>query len=857
MLKLYPADSNAVFEVAHINRDNTFVRHSALSMTLGNDAEGATGESWSYNRAETVPFALPLEVGDEFGEYLYNAIFDDRSVDLYLDKNRSIPSGIGMTLISYGTFQGNYRAVAFYFNGANGEIQNGTDERVYFSQFRVSGTNAPNQLASIYSCPDSLSSNTEEMKYFIRKMIETEVMMEKGEIETLNCAQTPLFHPFVPIKNDLVSFTYMASSIDVTIFTYQHKLGSNFLQFINAPSMYYAFTGRRIINVDKMKIGKLGYEFYPAVAYNPSSIDINTFRYSYGNGTLLSEAGSSRIVNTNIKINNYDANGTYSGDFSTVNVKSYNVADICFVQIPSRTFSHDEIRAGQSRNENLNSSDYVSNSNTGDQFYIQNPRNFNFANIDNEQGSASGNYDRYWYFTQYDDVQNMSYHCSLIGDSDELTYRFNKGELDFPSFGGGGRSIFPDSMRSKGMTSFVYGVEEDIGTFTGNDVLDFFYGGEVQEWDYEDDPPVIPEIPPEIPDDGGDGGIGDDSTQGGDGTWSAPRDDTSNWDGPPSQNPIAPMPMSLGLDGNYKLLKMNRGDVKSLADQAWTEDGWLKHIASVQGASRIGEGVIDFKVCFANIPTDTSFSLTKIGGYEISNPISCSIAQQYTNFNFGTINVPKFFGSYLDYAPFTDFVLELPFAEPVKIPPELIVGDVLKLMLNIDALSGTGLYMISNSKELITQVPCDVFVSIPFGTSEYTSSRVQAVFSAISSIATGAVVGTSIGGGIAGGVAGAVSGLAKESVNQENSRNISLISDGGSPSATGAMGIKKAILKTSRPYVKIPSKYYQMVGAPSGAIRKLGSCTGFFSVDTLYGTIPCNDDEYNEIVRQLSDGVIP
>lgn len=853
MLKLYPADSDAVFEVANINRDNPLVMFSAQYNTLGNDA--GTGEYWDASSNSLVPFALPSEVGDEFGEYLSYVPFEGGSIDLYLDKNRTIPSGIGMTLIKYNMFQGNYRAVAFYFNGANGEIQKGTDERVYFSQFRVSGTYAPNQLASIYSCPDDLGSNTEEMKYFIRKMIETEVMMEKGEIEILNCAQTPLFHPFVPIKNDLTTFNYQPASINVTSFTFQLKLGSNFMQFINAPSMYYAFTGRRIINVDKMKIGKLGYEFYPAAAYKPSSIDIDTFRYTYGNGSLISEQGSSRVVNTDIKIENNDANGDWGGDFSTVNVKSYNVADICFVQIPSRVFSKGEINAGQSKSLNLDSSDYVSD-NYYD-FFIQNPRNFNFASIDNEQGSASGNFDRYWYFTQYEDVQNMSYHCSLIGDSDELTHRFDKGELDFPSFGGGGRSMFPDTTSAKGMTSFVYGVEENIGTFTGNDALDFFYGGEVQEWDYPDDPPVIPEIPPEIPDDGGDGGIGDDSTQGGDGTWSAPRDDTSNWDGPPSQNPIAPMPTSIGLDGNYKLLKMDKLNVKSLADQAWTEDGWLKHIMSVQGASKIGEGVSDFKVCFANIPTEESFSLAKIGGYEIAEPISCSLARQYTNFKFGTISVPKYFGNYLDYSPFTDFVLELPFTEPVKIPPELVVGDELKLMLNIDALSGTGLYMISNSKELITQVPCDVFVSIPFGTSEYTTARAQAVFSMISSIATGAMVGSSIGGGIAGGIAGASIGLAQESINQENSRNISLVSDGGSPSATGAMGIKKAILKTSRPYVMIPSKYYQMVGAPSGAIRKLGDCTGFFSVDTLYGTIPCNDDEYNEIVRQLSDGVIP
>ena len=125
MLKLYPADNKLIFfEVSHINRDNSLVMASAYNMSLGTptgDGEKIR-EVWSSSISEMVPFALPSEVGDTFGEYLSNASFDYRSIDLYLDPEHTIPSGIGMTLVPYGSFEGDCRAVAFYFNGANGEI---------------------------------------------------------------------------------------------------------------------------------------------------------------------------------------------------------------------------------------------------------------------------------------------------------------------------------------------------------------------------------------------------------------------------------------------------------------------------------------------------------------------------------------------------------------------------------------------------------------------------------------------------------------------------------------------------------------------------------------------------------------
>ena len=94
-------------------------------------------------------------------------------------------------------------------------------------------------------------------------------------------------------------------------------------------------------------------------------------------------------------------------------------------------------------------------------------------------------------------------------------------------------------------------------------------------------------------------------------------------------------------------------------------------------------------------------------------------------------------------------------------------------------------------------------------------------------------------------------------INQNASRNITEISQGGGPGAIGAMGIKYAVLKISRPYLVMPDDYYNFVGAPSGYIRQLSSCEGYFEVSEFYGKLSCNQDEYAEIVSQLRAGVFP
>lgn len=817
MFKLYPANYSKAIEIGVINSNNIFVRINA------NEATNGTG------RQQIVNFALPTETGNDFGEWLTSLNLtsdnDTAKVEMFLDSAHKETAGIGIIVKRYGssTVLSRYDISFIFLRGMQR-----TDTFDYiFSKFSVSSAfiesdNPKVQLASMYATDDDLSQKG-HIRAFIKNMIKMERDMEAGTsaYKGKNLGFSPLCSPFVPIFNELISFEYIPSRI---YFSTSPQFGGRC--FINSATMWYMFTGKKILNPDEMTIGSL--KFRPAISYSPSAIDTSSMKYFYDSGVIP----SSNYRKAAVEINFSDSNPKFS-------ITENTLCELHFLQIPDFIF---------------NERDFIDNATSGNYditaFEVtiragcQKTNKFNF--FFRYRNSRALGLD---FFVQIKDSHNMSRVCSELGDKTDLSNISKNEDYIVPAFEVATLTPSEKPYDWSGTATITMGTSSGNGIFTGTDALNFFYGGEVQTPGEE-----IPDY--EIPPDDGNGGITDDDGAGGDGTWQDDDDNTSPWDGDPMNDPTAPMPPALGLDGNYKLLHMSRSALYSLAQQSWFDGGWLKFLSTQQGSSKIGEGVVDVKACFIDIPKSGDFSLTNIAGYEITTPIECTVPKQYTQFSFGSLSIPKYFDSYLDFAPYTEFTLELPFASPIKIPPESIVGDILKVNLRVDSLSGTALYLIGNSTHLIAQVPADVFVSIPFGTSEWSESRAQAVFELISGITTGATVGSQIGG-ITGAVAGGVIGLTKGVTDKNNQRHATQISDGGSPSATGAMGIKKAILKVSRPYIQIPTQFYEMNGCPSCYIKRVSELSGYFEGKLAYGRIPCNEDEYAEIERVLAEGVFP
>lgn len=822
MLKLYYSTEHNPIVVGHI-RDSAF-KFATQERYYDNGGIYGANFSWSKGGSGYEEF---WEFACKNGEYL---IYKDpecknptlMAIKIYNKKYKSF--GISIPSMKIGDrdiiLQGNSTAYNSSFNQKNLSIM------------------------SYYSSEEDLENNEAEWNYFLRKMLQTEKLGQRGEIKLglllgkfeIHClSYACILQPFCLCSDGLTAFDYTTS-------TEGYQVSAS--PFINFATMYYLVRGYKPVKAAKLKMSKDGLYTLPGIAYVPDNFNTDTFLYNYNNRGVYTITEKDKTKDIDVKLGDY-------------NITKYQEFSNPYIQIPDKfVFNRDYFSSDDN--------DYYTN----DIFTCgartkKTPNKFNSVDHSNSP-SAFG------YILQTSDFLNLSDESkNTYADSTYLTNTTEGTGVRIPALVYAEPNNPPGTFDTGDNSPFSYaryGIvanAEEYGVMTGNEISEMFYEGKVQEIE-EDLPQYV------IPDDDGGGGISDSDSNGGNGTLKDKQDDFNIHDD-------APFPADIGLDGNYRLVKMNRGQLIQLASQCWETDGWLAHIAKLQGSSELGQGVADVKCCFLDVPEVSTAQVSKIAGYDLSSAISCSTVQQINEVSLGSIDIPVYFDSYLDYSPYTEFVLELPFAQPVKLPPEMLIGDTLSVILRYDCLDSTALYLVKNSKKLICQLPCQLFYTVPFSSSEYTMSRNEVIANATVNLASGA--GSNIGGDVAssavsgakfggagGAAVGAVLGVGsavaqvgaefyKTAVEQEATRKITQISNGGSPGSIGSMGIKKAILKISRPYVQIPNGYYNQIGAPSGFVKKLSACKDYVEVANMKGNIRCNSEEYAEIVNALSNGV--
>lgn len=817
-------------------------------------------------------FILRIGGSVDFGDGSKAKVTADYKGILYLDAEGTASSGISVEVSN--------NLIAFKFSGIanNDYTAAGASSRRAFDVFSTDPTNYNNIRvvgSSSTKYEDGFKSLSFRSPYsnagdtsldkFLQNMFDGEQSLYKDNNTMVSSPALSPFHVSY-VGTDITGLYAISMAHPSIMQTMTPRINA---QYNNYATFYTVMKGTPIVAVDTMTFGEMKYR--PAVVYRPDMFTAwDNLTYDVAN------AGS---------IDAYQIPSGYNKE--AIGDKNVWAVPLAFVQIGSgyldsydnkdvlnsfaystgtyKVFSGAQIGDDESKNTFMAINSGVST--------ISVPR-YNFMLC---QAYPITNLSKYVYDVGSGEVSRIRY-----GDSDNLIpYIFTVTSAYWTSLTNWGRSInnLETPWYNATAALAVIPMPDQFTNLTGKEMLDYFYGGKVEDWT-----PVEP-VNPDVPDDTGNGGFNDNGQFGGDGTWSDSGVNTSVGDNP-NTDPIFTMPDNLGLSGNYVIVKMTADQLEELAATAWTEDGWLAHSAKTMGISRIGEGVLSVKTCFVDIPATGQVNVSAIAGYELPSPIGASSISQYTQFKFTPIPIPKFFGSFLDYAPYTEIVVELPFGQPVNIPPELVVGDSINITLRIDVMSETATYLITNSTKLIAQVPANIFVHLPFGSSEFTQSANSAAMSFISGAAGNAggaanKIGSAsqaaksalpgMGGSAALGALGGISGIAGmagtaistaasagQFMEQQNeSRNITQISSGGGPGSIGAMQTKTPIVKISRPYVTIPSRFYDLNGAPSRIIRRVGDCSGYLEVSQVYGAIPCNTEEFEAICNQLGEGIFP
>ena len=251
------------------------------------------------------------------------------------------------------------------------------------------------------------------------------------------------------------------------------------------------------------------------------------------------------------------------------------------------------------------------------------------------------------------------------------------------------------------------------------------------------------------------------------------------------------------------------------------------------------------------------------------------VRQRYTEINCGTVIVPEFYGNYLDYSPYSQCYIYLPFIGINEVSIDDIVGHAVNIRYRVDAYNGSCIAMIYVAKDgyenLCYQFGGNCAVEVPlaggsqaaikagmmqaeaYGRAAVQSAQIQKTASIGTGIVNGASAGAGAGamnpvagivGGLLGALAGGTSGYIQGSADygaaklnagamQEAARvaNKSSVQHSGSfGSSHGAMGNKVPFLIIRTPIQVKVVNYNDDYGFPAHKRVIIGGCTGYLRV---------------------------
>lgn len=235
-------------------------------------------------------------------------------------------------------------------------------------------------------------------------------------------------------------------------------------------------------------------------------------------------------------------------------------------------------------------------------------------------------------------------------------------------------------------------------------------------------------------------------------------------------------------------------------------------------------------------------------GYIDSGCPAAEVTSQYTTIDCGTVNVREYYGNVLDYSPYTEISLYLPFIGIVKLDVADVMRGSVSVKYHVDVITGACLADVKVNRDgesaVLYQYSGSAIVSYPISSGSYASMA-----AGVLSIAAGVAGTIMTGGAAAPALIGGAVGLSHLHTDVQKS--------GGFSGAPGAMGGKKPYLIISRAQEALPNNFEEYEGKPASKAVTLGNCDGFVRVQSInIDGVPATYGELDQIVALLKQGVI-
>ena len=280
---------------------------------------------------------------------------------------------------------------------------------------------------------------------------------------------------------------------------------------------------------------------------------------------------------------------------------------------------------------------------------------------------------------------------------------------------------------------------------------------------------------------------------------------------------IPPLPTLSAVDtGFLTIYNPSLAQLQALSDYLWSS------LFDLDTFKKIVADPMDLFLGLSIVPVavpNGSTKTVKVGG--ISTGISMTVAaSQYVEVDCGSITVNEYWGAYLDYEPFTQAQLYLPYIGTHPIAIDDVMGKTITIKYHVDILSGSCIAYVKCGRSVLYSFIGQCSASIPITSNDWTN------------VINGALnIATAIGSMVATGGASAPSAAGTIASTAVNSLKPSIEKSGSLSGTGGIMGIQKPYLIITRPKQAIPTAQNKYMGYPSfitSVVSLLSGYGGFY-----------------------------
>lgn len=242
----------------------------------------------------------------------------------------------------------------------------------------------------------------------------------------------------------------------------------------------------------------------------------------------------------------------------------------------------------------------------------------------------------------------------------------------------------------------------------------------------------------------------------------------------------------------------------------------------------------------------------RIGTYSFIPPSAHSVFQVNEAYkkilHVGSYKLERFYGSFLDFTPYTKISIFLPYAGRFELDPALVQNKILEVYYEVDVVSGEGRAIVESEGIEIGNYPCMLGVPMFFSVSDK-DMNLQAVSQGMITAAIGGVMqNPSV---VIGGMGSAVNSTVDAMITPQSTLN-----GQGACSTIDRVLSQDVYLTITRPETAVPKNYNKIYGRPSLITSSLRALKGFTSCDNVKLAIKGTKQELEQIENLLKEGVV-